>query len=159
MSNSKVWVYQADRVLNATEENAIQQEVDAFLAEWKAHGKGLFAEFEIRHHRFLILKVDERFQGATGCSIDKSVHFFKQLGQAYGIELFDRHRFAYEHNGQVHSDRLTNLTDLVQQGYVTDHTVVYNNLVGTLDELENQFRIPFGQSWHRRMVKPAVLQS
>lgn len=159
MTNSKVWIYQANRKLSIGEEQAIQEEVEAFLANWKAHGKALVADFEIRHHLFLILKVNEQFQSATGCAIDKSVELFKQIEQQYDFELFDRHQFAYEYNGQVQNDHLTNLTDLYQQGFIADDTIVFNNLVSDLFELDHQFRIPFKESWHRRLVSPAVLQN
>lgn len=158
MTASKVWIYQADRFLSDQEVAAIQAEADRFLAGWKAHGQDLYAELEIRHRLFLILKVDERFQQATGCSIDKSVDFFKQLEETFGLELFDRHRFAYEYEGQLFYDRLPNLNNLVQHGYITDDTLVYNYLAGSLEELKQQFRMPFGQSWHRKLVSPAALQ-
>jgi hypothetical protein len=106
---------------------------------------------------FLILKVDEDYQAPSGCAIDKSVALFKYIEQTYGVELFDRHQFAYEYQGKVINDRLTNLSKLVQQGYITDDTMVYDNLVSTLPELESQFRIPFKDSWHRKMVSPSAL--
>ena len=154
---TKVWIYQANRNLTSQEEAGIQQEVNSFLGDWQTHGKPMAAEFEIRHHLFLILKVDEDYQAPSGCAIDKSVALFKYIEQTYGVELFDRHQFAYEYQGKVINDRLTNLSKLVQQGYITDDTMVYDNLVSTLPELESQFRIPFKDSWHRKMVSPSAL--
>jgi hypothetical protein len=156
---TKVWIYQANRRLANQEESGIQEEVDRFLNGWQTHGKPMAAEFEIRHHLFLILKVDDDYQAPSGCAIDKSVSLFKYIGQTYGIELFDRHQFAYEYQGQVFNDRLTNLSQLVQQGYITDETMVYNNLVSSLGELENQFRIPFKDSWHRNMLSQSALMA
>ncbi len=152
----KVWIYQSNRRLSSQEEAGIKGEVNNFLNDWQTHGKPMAAEFEIRHHLFLILKVDEDYQAPSGCAIDKSVALFKYIVQSYDIELFDRHQFAYEYQGQVINDRLTNLNQLVQQGYITDETMVYNNLVSSLPELESQFRIPFKDSWHRNMVSKSA---
>ena len=150
---TKVWIYQANRTLAPDEAKGIQQEVSRFLQSWETHGKPLAAEFEIRHYLFLILKVDDDYQAPSGCAIDKSVALFQYLGQTYGLDLFDRHRFAYEYEGQVYHDRLPNLTNLVEAGYISDETMVYNNLVTDAEGLENHSRIPFKDSWHRRMVK------
>lgn len=153
---TKVWVYQANRTLSDSEKDGIEKEVNNFLQGWQTHGKPMAADFEVRHHLFLILKVDEGYQPPSGCAIDKSVELFKYIEQVYGIDLFDRHQFAYEYQGNVFHDRLTNLNQLVKEGYITDDTIVYNNLVADKEGLENHFRIPFKDSWQRRMVKSAT---
>ena len=56
---------------------------------------------EIRYNRFIILIVDESHAGASGCSIDKSVHFMQQLEQEYGINLFDRFNLAYRNGEEI----------------------------------------------------------
>lgn len=156
MPQSKVWIYQADRPLNDREISSIHNEVKQFLSNWHAHGSPLDADFEILHRLFLVLKVDEAQAAASGCSIDKSVDFFKAIGQKYNVELFDRHQFAYEYNGTVYHDQLNNLDNLVEQGYITDDTMVFNNLVQDLEDYRQRFRTPFSQSWHKRMVSKNV---
>ena len=156
MAQSKVWIYQADRPLQDAEIADIKQQVQQFLGNWHAHGSPLDADFEILHRLFLVLKVDEQQAEASGCSIDKSVALFKEIGQNYGVELFDRHQFAYEYNGEVYNDSLANLDDLVSDGYITDDTNVFNNLVRSVEEYEHKFRVPFSQSWHKRMLSPGV---
>ena len=78
-SHSRVWIYQSDRKLTADEVVQIQMNLDNFTRSWTAHNNQLKAKAEIRYNRFLVLIVDESQAGASGCSIDKSVNFMKQL--------------------------------------------------------------------------------
>jgi hypothetical protein len=48
-----------------------------FCIQWTAHGANLKAYGEVRHHRFIVMIVDETAAGASGCSIDKSIHFIR----------------------------------------------------------------------------------
>jgi hypothetical protein len=93
--NSRVWVYQSDRPFTNEEEQAIQKILNDFTIEWQAHGHALAALAEIYYHQFIVLSVDEQIAGATGCSIDKSVHLMKELESKFNINLFDRFRMAY----------------------------------------------------------------
>src|ERR1700748_2929644 len=93
--NSRVWVYQADRKLSDKETQQVQILLDNFTTGWTAHNNQLKAKGEVRYNRFLILMVDESQAGASGCSIDKSVHFMQHIEQQLGIKLFDRFNLAY----------------------------------------------------------------
>lgn len=149
--NSRVWIYQADRILQAEEAAAIQQQLNAFTASWEAHGKSLAALGEIRYNRFIILAVDEEQAGATGCSIDKSVALMKNIEQQFGINLFDRMQIAYRDGGEIKTCSKTDFKTLIASGEVDENTLVFNNLIRTHQELEHNWEIPLKQSWHGRV--------
>lgn len=153
---SRIFVYQADRKLSDEEANEISKQVELFVQQWQAHGKTLDAGYEVLANLFIVLKVDETHAEASGCSIDDSVAFIQHLGQTYGIDFFDRQQFAYEKDGKVHNDHLQNLDDLVAKGIISADTIVYNNLIRTHEEYQNQFRIPFKHSWHKRLLSNQV---
>jgi hypothetical protein len=88
--HSRVWIYQADRQLDGTELAFVKDGLDAFIADWAAHGKGLQAQGEVVYDRVLILCVNETSVHASGCSIDSSVRFVKVLGSELGVDFFDR---------------------------------------------------------------------
>src|ERR1700749_4938909 len=93
--NSRGWGYQSNRELKPVETEAIQQQLNNFATGWTAHNNQLKAKAEVRYNRFLILIVDESQAGASGCSIDKSVHFMQHLEREFNINLFDRFNLAY----------------------------------------------------------------
>jgi hypothetical protein len=156
-SHSRVWVYQADRKLTADEVVQIQQHLNNFTTGWTAHNNQLKAKAEIRYDRFLILIVDETQAGASGCSIDKSVNFMKQLEQHFGINLFDRFNLAYRDGSEVVSVPRHQFEELLKQGKINTETVVFNNLAQNLTELQTKWEVPFKDSWHIQLFRDLVV--
>lgn len=156
--NSRVWVYQSNRALTAAESQQIQDTLNQFTSQWLAHGHQLAARGEVRYNRFLILMVDERQAGATGCSIDKSVGLMKQIESQFSINLFDRFNIAWRDGEQISSCGRLEFEDLIATGKVNENTIVYNNLVQTVAELNNKWEVPFKESWHQQ-VFGSLLQS
>ena len=150
--DSRVWVYQADRELNEQEREIISVKTQEFLDSWTSHNLHLKASFEIRHNLFLILMIDEKAAEAGGCSIDKSVHFIKQLELEHNLQLMNRFLFAYKNNGHVEIVSRENFQDLVKSGKINDNTIVYNNLVKNKFELVGRWEIPFKTSWHKSII-------
>ena len=155
-SQSRVWIYQSDRKL--TEAEALQAQVllDNFTTGWTAHNHQLLAKAEIRYNRFLILFVDESQAGASGCSIDKSVNFMKQLEQQFGINLFDRFNLAYRDGEEVLSVPRHQFEELLKTGKINTETVVFNNLAQNLAELQTKWEVPFKDSWHIQLFRDLV---
>lgn len=89
MSN-KIWLYQTQRELSASEQSVLQNELDTFAVQWQAHGKNLQAKFWFHNPFLLICEVDESLWGASGCSIDSKVRFLKELGDRYDVDFFVR---------------------------------------------------------------------
>ncbi|AYL99650.1 ABC transporter ATPase [Mucilaginibacter celer] len=153
---SRVWIYQADRKLTNAEVAAIQPELDRFTTGWTAHNNQLKAKGEIRYNRFFVLIVDESQAGASGCSIDKSVHFMQQVQQHLGINLFDRFNLAYREGEEVLSLPRHGFEEKLKNGSINRETIVYNNLVQNLTELETKWEVPFKDSWHIQLFRDIV---
>ena len=146
--NSRVWVYQADKKLLDSEVQQIKTLLDSFTTGWTAHNNQLKAKAEIRYNRFLILIVDENQAGASGCSIDKSVNFMKQIGEQFNINLLDRFNLAYRDGEEVLSAPRNDFEELLKNGHITTNTIVFNNMVQNLTELQTKWEVPFKDSWH-----------
>jgi len=153
---SRVWIYQSDRKLTDQEVQQIQPELDRFTTNWTAHNNQLKAKGEVRYNRFFILIVDESQAGASGCSIDKSVHFMQQVQQHLGINLFDRFNLAYREGEEVLSLPRHGFEDKLKDGSINKQTIVYNNLVQNLTELETKWEVPFKDSWHIQLFRDIV---
>lgn len=151
--DSRVWVYVAERSLSEQETAFAEQQLSAFCRQWTAHNQQLRAASEVFGHQFVLLMVDETQAGASGCSIDKSVHFLEQLGQSIGADLFERMRFGWlDESGTLRMSRRDEFAQSVQSGHITADTPVVNTLVQTKRDLTEKWLLPYAQSWHRRMV-------
>lgn len=147
-SKTRVWVYQSDRSFTLKEEQSIQNILNTFVATWKAHEQALQAYTEIKYHRFIILMVDESITGASGCSIDKSIRMIQEIGNQFNVNFFDRMNIAYKTASGVESCTKEEFEKKLLTKEITENSIVYNNLVNNLQEYENNWEIPFKDSWH-----------
>ena len=149
---SRVWIYTTNRTLNDAETAATQQSLDAFTRQWTAHNQALLAKAEVFHNQLIVLMVDETRAGASGCSIDKSVHFLEGLGQELDVDFFERMRFAWMENERLHFANRAEFAANVGSGRISSDTLVVNTLAQSKQELNDKWLVPFGKSWHRRLV-------
>ncbi|MCC7050428.1 MAG: ABC transporter ATPase [Bacteroidia bacterium] len=146
--NARLWVYPSSKNLSAQELTDIQKDLAIFCTNWIAHGDALKATVSIVKNRFIIICTDEQIVQASGCSIDSSIKFIKELEQKYTIKLLDRMQVCYEtNNAEVQSFNFNQLNDKIKDGTITPETIIYNNSVSSVADLENNWQKPLKESW------------
>jgi hypothetical protein len=151
--SSRVWIYQSNRAFTSEESNTIQNALNHFVKEWRSHGKEVVANGTLRYNRFVIFTVDESYEAPSGCSIDSSVAFIKELEQQYKVDMFDRFNFAYKSDDTTveSADRIT-FAELYAEQKINATTTVFNNLVNTKADLQDNWETTIEASWHKNMV-------
>lgn len=155
--DARVWVYQSNRPLSDAEVNALQDAGLSFITEWAAHGASLRSGFDVLYNRFVVIAVDERQAMASGCSIDKSVHFIKELEKQFNLNFFDRMQVAYRKGNEIASCSLAEFEKLASQNAVNETTLVFNNMINTKLAFDTEWEVPLKQSWQNRVLKPTQL--
>jgi hypothetical protein len=151
--HSRIWIYAASRNLTTEESFRITEALTKFTEQWTAHNERLNAKGWIEFDRILILMVDEDQANASGCSIDSSVRFLKEIGDTHGIDWFDRLTFYYEDGeGQVQSVKKDELRNLYELNTINDDTLFFNFLVKNKLEFKTNWKVPFRQSWQYKMM-------
>ena len=149
---SKVWVYQSDRVFTTDEVTALEKVLAEFTQQWTAHNQQLKAKGEILHHRFIILMVDETQAEASGCSIDKSVHFLQEIEKQLGISLFNRQLVSIKDGEEVKTFTLNAIKTEFANNNITTNTLVFNTLVTTKQQFDTEWELPISQTWVNRFL-------
>ena len=144
---ARIWIYQADRPFTPEEKKIIGEWSESFLTEWTAHGNALKAGSAIFHDHFLVIAVNEKVNGVSGCSIDASLHFIRSVEAQLDISLTDRSKIAWMADEEVRITDLKSLKDEIAYRRITPDTLIFNNLVQTKGALSNQWLIPAGDSW------------
>lgn len=150
--SSRVWVYQGNRQFSATELLGLKEKLVGFEQSWEAHGTKLNSAIEVFHDQFIVVFVDEAPQGATGCSIDKSVGLIKSIEQEFDIALMDRMNLAYKDGDSIVNLRMSDFQDAAKAGTVDGKTVVFNNLVESKGEFLTNWETTADNSWHKNML-------
>lgn len=148
--DSRIWIYQSNRKLSDEEVNSIETQCREFVENWSAHGTSLEASFITKYNRFIIFAINQDFHTATGCSIDASVHFIQKLEQEFQIELLDKMNVTYRVGEHIAHKTLIDFKKMAKERAVTANTIVFNNLVNTIEEWQDFWEIPASESWHSR---------
>lgn len=151
-ASTRVWIYQSNKPFRAEDVPRLKEYVDRFAQNWVSHNRQLRAHGDVFHNQFIVLMVDESQADASGCSIDKSVYFLKQIENTYGVDLFDRMTFAWLDGDTVCTAGSEEFARLYREGHISDDTLVFDNLVKTKGELEEKWLKPLNESWHKRFV-------
>lgn len=147
--HSKVWVFQADHILSDVEVQNINAVLAEFIPQWASHGNELYGDFEIFANLFVIIGVDESKSAASGCSIDSLTQVIKRIGSDLGIDFFNRLTIAYQQkDGEIELVSMQAFKQLIADGEVNQNTTVFNNLVNSQVELNNNWITPAKNSWH-----------
>ncbi len=148
----------SSRPFTDLETTEIEIAVNHFAKAWTAHGSNLKASGEVRFNRFIILMVDESHAGASGCSIDKSVHFIKSLEQQFDVEFFNRLLFAWKERDEIHVSTLSAFPALYNNHEITDETIVFDNNVTTKKQFEERWLVILRDSWMFPRLRKASIK-
>jgi hypothetical protein len=146
--SSRIWIYQANRFLTENEKTLIITKASDFVKSWESHGSKLKADFTLLHNLFLIFSVDENQHEASGCSIDKSVHFVKEIQKETGINFFDRTIIAYySSENNISLIPLSEIKKAVVSTSINSKALIFNNLIDSLEKIRTQWIVPAENSW------------
>lgn len=148
-AEARVWIYQANRVLEAHEIAKLKTYFKAQIDTWNTHGTALKGSAEISYSRFILIAVDEGHQAPSGCSIDKSTHWVKEIGQKIGVDFFDR-SVSYLKGQEVVSVPLANVKQSVNEGVLRRDTIIFNTTITQLSQVSGQWMVPAEKSWMGR---------
>lgn len=148
---SKVWIYQSNRIFTPEELERLHLILDDFTRGWTAHNQQLKAKYLIKYNQFIALVVDETASKASGCSIDKSVHLMKSIENEFGVNMFDRFLIAWKEGDNIKTTERADFEELIQKKAVDADTIVFNNLVQNLADFNTSWEVPLKNSWHAKV--------
>jgi len=151
-SESRVWVYQSSRLFGMAEALAIEDLLNEFTSTWLSHGSPVKGAGYLFFGQFIILIADEKATGISGCSTDSSVRLIKDIEQKFGVNMFDRTTLAFVIKDKVQLLPLSQLQYAFNNGFINSHTLYFNNLVQTKEELENKWIVPIKDSWLSKKI-------
>ncbi len=150
-SDARLWIFAAERPLSTDESRRVLAETDAFIDHWTAHGVPLSAGREVRHNRFVLVGVDERAAGVSGCSIDALVRRMQQLESVLGLELINNEPVLYREGDTIERVSRERFAELAASGTVSPHTRVFDNTLTRVGDLvAGKWEVRAAESWHGR---------
>ena len=137
---SRVWIYQSERLISSREKIDLQQKLIDFCNTWTSHGHVLQCSFKI-YDWFICIFVDSKSY-PSGCAIDKSIRFMKQISQLLSINFFNRQNVIFVQDGDTKILSLEAFKLIIEPDLI-----IYNSMVKTKADFELNWKIPLKDSW------------
>ena len=149
-ADARLWIFAAERPLSAEESRRILAEADAFIDQWTAHGVPLTAGRELRYDRFVLVGVDERAAGVSGCSIDALVRRMQQLEAVLGVELVNNAPVLYREGDEIERVSRERFSELAASGTIGPNTRVFDNTLTRVGDLvAGKWEVRAADAWHK----------
>jgi hypothetical protein len=146
-ASSRVWIYQSSRLFTISEAFRLEGMLNAFVSAWDSHGVPVKGYANLFYGQFIVLMADETASGVSGCSTDGSVRLMKQIEQEFQVQLFDRLLLAFLIKDKVQLLPLSQIEFAVENQFITEDTLYFDNTVQTKYELAENWLIPVKESW------------
>ena len=148
--SARVWIYQSDQILESGQIEYLDKQAASFCQQWAAHSTPLKSAYKILHNKFLILAVDEGANAASGCSIDSSVRFIKDVEQELGINFFNRTQVAFLIDDNVYTTDLHSIKAEITSGKIEPETLTFNLQAQNVADFNDNWLVPAQESWMKK---------
>ena len=64
----------------------------------------------------------------------------------------DKLNITFKVNDNINVVKLSDFQKFAKEGKITSATIVFNNMVSTKEDFENNWEIPAKESWHKRFL-------
>jgi len=151
--DARCWVFAAGAPLDEVDTPRLLAAVDAFLLTWAAHGTPLTSGRDFLDEHFLVVGVDERAAGASGCSIDGLFRVLQGIEDGIGTSMVGGGMVYFRGpSGLVHGCTRPQFQELAIDGDVTGETMVFDTTVTSVADFRGRFEKPAKESWQGSLL-------
>jgi hypothetical protein len=150
--DARVWIYQSSREFSKSEVEEIGVKIEGFIENWQRHGDDLKASYQIKYNQFIVIAVDEKFNNVSGCSIDASVNFIKNLENEFSVDLTNKLNISFKDGNNINIVSMADFQKYAKLQKITSNTIVFNNMVTSKNDFKNNWEVPAANSWHKRFL-------
>lgn len=146
-TNSRVWIYQSNRIFSLQEALEIEVRLENFIQNWQAHGAPVKGYANLFFGQFIVLIADETSTSVSGCSTDSSVRIIKQIESDFKVSMFDRQSLAFVVKDKIQLLPMAQIGYALEHQIITSETLYVNNLVSNFADFKNKWLCPIKDSW------------
>ena len=151
--DSRVWIYQCNRLFSLSEALQIEDLLNDFVTNWQTHGDTVKGYANLFFGQFIVLMADESAAGVSGCSTDSSVRVIKEIESRFNVQLFDRQMLAFLIEDKVQLLPLSQLNYALENNFINEDSLYFNNIILNKKHLEYNWIIPVKESWLAKRLK------
>ena len=147
-SESKVVLYPSSRKFYDNEVEEIRLSIENFISDELEFS----IAFKIEYQRFLLFFISDDVV-ITIEFMDKIANFIQQIEKKYQVILLDKVNVSFKQGDFVQYQEMKKFRKLVKSKSISKKTIVFNNLIQTKGEFENEWEVPLQESWLSHLIK------
>ena len=148
----KLWVFPSSRKFYPQEIEGLKERIESFLSNWTHEGQSLTCSYQLKYQRFIIISVDNSEISLSLKAHDTLTAFILELEKFYDIILLDKINVCYKQGEFVQYKDLKEFKKMMKNKGVSKKTIVFDNMITTKAELENDWEINIMDSWLGRFL-------
>ena len=150
---SKLWVFPSSRKFYEQEISGLKENIEAFLNSWTNEDQLFNCAYELKYDRFIIISVDNSEINLSLKTHDALSVFIQELEKKYEVILLDKINVCYKQGEFVQYKDIVEFKKMMKEKRVSSKTIVFDNMITTKEELENNWEINIMDSWLGRFLK------
>ena len=145
-----IWIFQLASAPSEGDKAKMIEELDAFMAVWKAHGAPVPGEASIRYDRFVVVRATPGH--ASGCSIDAMNKGVSDILGNYGLTVMGADQiFFKDAAGNIDYFDFRDAKSSILTGKLNANTIVFDSSTALKSNLE-EWEVPLGKTWLGRFL-------
>lgn len=148
----KLWVFPSSRKFYPQEIEGLKERIEEFLTNWTNEGQSIECSYQLKYDRFIIISVDNSKINISLKAHDSLTTFILELEKFYDIVLLDKINVCYKQGEFVQYKDLKEFKKMMKNKGVSKKSIVFNNIIITKAELENDWEINIMDSWLGRFL-------
>jgi hypothetical protein len=154
--DSRIWIYQSIKKLSLSQINDISAILKNQISNWSSHGVELKGSFKVFYDHVVVVAVDQNFNLPSGCSIDTSSRWIKEISISLGIDLFDR-SLPYFSENKLRFAPIFEVKKFITEQKIFPHTPILNHQINSISQMESQWKIDAKDSFLKRYFENTLV--
>lgn len=151
--NSRVWIYQSNRLFLISEALEMESMLKEFVQNWHSHGTPVKGYANLFFGRFIIIMADETATGVSGCSTDSSVRLIKDIEEKFQVDMFNRQLLNFVVKEKIEQIPLSQLEYAFENKFISAETLYFNNTVLTKKQLFENWITAIKNTWLMKQLQ------
>ncbi|HUH73806.1 MAG TPA: hypothetical protein VLZ75_05305 [Chitinophagales bacterium] len=150
--HAKVWLYPSVDYFEDGIKSDIENEIKTFVTEWLSHQREVKGSSKIFADGIICLAADQTDFEVSGCSIDSSYRFIRDLEEKYKLLLFERDLIFFKNAyGGVILIKICDIDMSINNGVLTEDTPIFNLQAQNVGQLKDPW-IPIKDTPYSRFM-------
>ncbi|MGB0776987.1 MAG: ABC transporter ATPase [Flavobacteriaceae bacterium] len=149
--NDSVQIFPSSRKLYPQEVAPLKEKIEDFKIQISKEFDGK-VETLLIYERFLIFVFHFEDKAQMNVTYNSLNAFISKIEQELNITLMDRMNVCFKQGQYVQYKDLKAFKKLIKSKSVNAQTIVFDNLVTTIDDLKSYWELPISETWYSRFL-------